>query len=113
MTLATHNTPYLTEQISQISHKTLQQQNTRSFRSEVTEIWQAIAAHLAGTSEPRIWQTQAQIGRDEWNAYDPMSHQTLRQTSAQDLRIWLEEQRYQNHFSVDRTVRVKQLCNLL
>jgi hypothetical protein len=108
--LATNNTHYPLEQILS---KAPQRKNARSFRSEVTEIWQAIVAYLECTSEPRVWQTHDQARRDEWNAYDPASHQTLRQVSAQDLRVWLEERHYQYNFSGDRTVRVKQLCNLL
>jgi hypothetical protein len=99
--LATNNTHY---PLKQTLYKTPQQQNTRSFRSEVTEIWQAIVAHLECTSEPRVWQTQDQVGQDKWNAYDPASRQTLRQVSAQDLRVWLEERHYQYSFSGDRTV---------
>lgn len=99
--LATTNTYYSLEQIPS---KAPQKKNVRSFRSEVTEIWQAIVAHLEATSEPRVWQTQDQSGREEWNAYDPASHQTLRQVSEQDLRVWLEERHYQYSFSGDRIV---------
>lgn len=99
--LATNNTYYQREQ--RLSNAP-QRQNVRSWRSEVTEIWQTIVAHWAATSEPRVWQTSAQVGRDSWNAYDPMSHQTLREVSVQDLRVWLEERHYQNNFSINRTV---------
>jgi hypothetical protein len=67
-----------------------QPRNTRSFHSEVYGLWQTIVAHAVGTFEPRVWQTQDENGRSQWNAYDPRSQQTLRQVSSQDLRIWLE-----------------------
>ena len=67
-----------------------QPRTTRSFSSEVSELWQTIVAHAVGTFEPRVWQTQDENGRSQWNAYDPRSQQTLRQVSSLDLRIWLE-----------------------
>jgi hypothetical protein len=74
---------------SRSTAEVLQPRTTRSRASAVAELWQIVLAHVAGT-EPRVWQTQDENGRPQWNAYDPSSQQTLRQVSSQDLRIWLE-----------------------
>ncbi|WP_309743211.1 MULTISPECIES: hypothetical protein [unclassified Chamaesiphon] len=67
--------------------------NLRAFYLEVSELWQTLVAHAAGTGEPRVWKTQTENGC-QWNAYDPSTHQTLRQVSSQELRVWLENRHY-------------------
>ncbi|PSB43217.1 hypothetical protein [Chamaesiphon polymorphus] len=72
-----------------IANKTPRASNLQSLYSGVSELWQTLVAHVAGTGEPRVWQTRTEHDR-QWNAYDPSTQQTLRQVSSQELRVWLE-----------------------
>ena len=75
------------------ANRTPQSRILKSLSTGVSELWQTIVAHAAGTFEPRVWQTQDENGR-QWNAYDPSTQQTLRQVSSQELRVWLENRHY-------------------
>jgi hypothetical protein len=62
----------------------------------LTEIWQALLAHLKATSEPRVWQTKTPDGETLWNAYDPISQLAIDQASTDELRVWLENLHYRS-----------------
>ncbi len=55
-------------------------------------------ARLTATTEPQIWPTQTRDGQVQWNAYDPMTHQSLEFVTEDDLRIWLENRHYQSGY---------------
>lgn len=59
-------------------------------------IWQGVLAHLNVSDEPRVWASQNQTGVPAWNAYDPITGQSVHLVSEAELRTWLEELHYQD-----------------
>lgn len=60
-------------------------------RRAIAHIWQAIAAFLSVSDDPRLWQTKSASGDILWNAYDPKTNCHAEGLTEQDMRIWLEE----------------------
>ncbi|MDX2212787.1 MAG: hypothetical protein SFY66_05800 [Oculatellaceae cyanobacterium bins.114] len=59
--------------------------------ASVSQTVSNFVAHLSGTSEPQIWQTQDQAGDILWNVYDPSTHQTSVFHSETEVRVWIDE----------------------
>jgi hypothetical protein len=57
--------------------------------------WNYLMHHLLRGNEPRIWQKRNAAGDIFYGAYDPDSGQLAHFTSDTELRIWLEQLRYQ------------------
>jgi hypothetical protein len=90
-------------------------QKSRSFVSQLNDFWQRAIAFLEVSSEPRVWQTRNTVGETVWSAYAPSTGRSIEQVSASELRIWLEERHYQDHFIADENLKqfkLQQLCNL-
>lgn len=59
-------------------------------------IWQGLLSRLDVSDEPRVWPTQERSGEPAWNAYDPITGQSVYLVSEAELRTWLEELHYQD-----------------
>lgn len=55
---------------------------------------QKILAAMTTPTEPHIWSTTDRQGRVFWNAYDPVNHRYIYNTTETDLMTWLEERYY-------------------
>lgn len=62
---------------------------TQTARTGLREIWQMLLAHLAATSEPKVWQTQDETGKTVWSVYDPRTGRSIHQVSSDRAREWL------------------------
>lgn len=62
---------------------------TQTARTGFHEIWQMALAHLAATSEPKVWQSQNETGATVWSAYDPRTGKSIHQVSSERVREWL------------------------
>lgn len=70
------------------------QPKKRSVNTKLHDLWQMAIAQLSLSSEPRVWQTQDHLGRTVWSGYDPATGQSVRQITAQEMQVWLEERYY-------------------
>ena len=61
------------------------------FKSWLTEIWQSIVQNLTRQDEPKVWQSRDWFGHSWWNVYLPKTGQTVRLSSEEEVRVWLEE----------------------
>ena len=52
----------------------------------MTRLWQSLLAHLEMSEEPRVWRGLDQAGNPAWNAYDPVTGQSVRLVSEAELR---------------------------
>lgn len=59
-------------------------------------IWQNLIAHCDVSDEPRVWPSRNRDGVPAWNAYDPVTGQSVHLVSEAELRVWLEELHYQD-----------------
>jgi hypothetical protein len=66
----------------------------KGFNAKFNQLWQRVLAYLSTSSEPYVWQTEKN-GQPVWNAYDPITHQTVERITADEMRSWLEERHYQ------------------
>lgn len=57
----------------------------------VDDLVGSVLRTLTSSSEPRVWQTQDLSGQMFWNATDPVTGQSIKSVSADELRIWIEE----------------------
>lgn len=69
--------------------------------AQLKNAWQNLLVHLDATSEPRVWSTPDGLGGLVWNAYDPISGQSVYQLSEADMRVWLEELHYHDQDVAD------------
>lgn len=61
------------------------------------QFWQSVLAHLDVSDAPRVWPSHNhQTGVPAWNAYDPVTGQSVHLVSEAELRTWLEELHYQD-----------------
>jgi len=61
-------------------------------RGWLMSLWTKFVSFLTPpTSEPRVWCSQDDQGNCYWNAYDPLSNNSIRGVSEDNLRIWLED----------------------
>ncbi|MFH7242773.1 MAG: hypothetical protein ACHWZW_07965 [Spirulina sp.] len=59
-------------------------------------VWQSLMAHLDVSDEPRVWPSSSGNGEPAWNAYDPITGQSVYLVSEAELRTWLEDLHYQD-----------------
>lgn len=59
-------------------------------------VWQSVLAHFNASDEPRVWPNHDPAGTPAWNAYDPITGQSVHLVSEAELRTWLEELHYQD-----------------
>jgi hypothetical protein len=64
-------------------------------KAKLNHLWQRMIAYLNTSTEPHVWRTEDSSGQTVWNAYDPVTHRSIEQVSAHEMRIWLEERHYQ------------------
>jgi hypothetical protein len=64
-------------------------------KAKLNHLWQRVIAYLNPSTEPHVWQTEDSTGQVVWNAYDPVTRQSVEQVSASEMRVWLEERHYQ------------------
>ena len=55
-------------------------------------------ARFTATTDPQIWTTKNRNGQVQWNAYDPMTQQSINFLTEDDLRIWLENRHYRSEY---------------
>jgi hypothetical protein len=76
----------------------------------MTRLWQSLLAHLDMSEEPRVWPRLDQAGNPAWNAYDPVTGQSVHLLSEAELRTWLEELHYhEQRFAEARQADLKLL----
>lgn len=76
-----------------------QQKKQNGLGAKLNNLIQEALAHLAATSEPRVWTTQDSTGRTQWKAYDPMTRRSASCDSVEEMQVWLEERHYQYHLT--------------
>ncbi|QQE64915.1 hypothetical protein GFS31_15990 [Leptolyngbya sp. BL0902] len=59
-------------------------------------LWQLVISHVEISDEPRVWQSQSRDSAPAWNAYDPITGQSVHLVSEVELRRWLEDLHYQD-----------------
>lgn len=59
------------------------------------QVWQEVLARLRTSDEPRVWPSRCD-DPPTWNAYDPVTGQSINLVSEAELRTWLEELHYHN-----------------
>lgn len=59
-------------------------------------VWQNLLAQFNTSDEPRVWPSQNRDGVPAWNAYDPVTGQSVNLVSEAELRVWLEDLHYQD-----------------
>lgn len=62
-----------------------------SLAASVSRALSNVAARMAGTTEPQIWQTHNSMGDILWNVYDPSTNQTSVFYSETEVRVWIDE----------------------
>lgn len=76
----------------------------------MNRFWQSLLAHLDVSEEPRVWRGADQDGKPAWNAYDPVTGQSVHLVSEAELRTWLEELHYhEQRFAEARQADLKLL----
>ena len=68
----------------------------QAWKTQLLNAWNTTLSYLAGSTEPRVWQTRDASGQLTWNAYDALRNQSIHRVSETELRSWLEELHYQN-----------------
>lgn len=66
-----------------------------SITSSLKKALQLFVQLVSGNHEPRVWTTTDPYGNIYWHAYDPTSEKSIRLSSEDEIRSWLE-QRYYN-----------------
>lgn len=57
----------------------------------LTDVWQFIARAMTASDESKVWYSTDWLGHIWWNIYFPRTGQTVRLSSEDEVRIWLEE----------------------
>ncbi|MEM8602625.1 MAG: hypothetical protein AAGF24_02155 [Cyanobacteria bacterium P01_H01_bin.121] len=76
----------------------LYSQNSISVKQSITTSFQNVLSHvkadvvglLQHPSELRVWSTVDPFGRKLWNAYDPVTRQSITRLSENKMRVWIE-----------------------
>lgn len=79
--------------LERIFHRPSRRSN--AWKTQLNNLWHSAIAHLSVSSEPHVWRSEDAAGHEVWNSYEPSTGQALREVSAAELRIWLEERHYQ------------------
>lgn len=61
--------------------------------SSLVRIWQSISRYWTTAPELRVWQSRTLRNRTMWNAYDPVTGDSISVGSEAEMRQWIE-QRY-------------------
>ncbi|NMF85066.1 hypothetical protein [Nodosilinea sp. P-1105] len=61
----------------------------------ISNAWQAVLAQLNCSTEPRVWSTHT-AKELLWNAYDPITGETIHFATENELRTWLEDLHYRD-----------------
>jgi hypothetical protein len=64
--------------------------------------WHGLLALLNVSDEPRVWPSREGNEEPAWNAYDPITGQSVHLVSEAELRIWLEELHYHDQQFAER-----------
>ncbi|MCU0569042.1 MAG: hypothetical protein MUF49_20880 [Oculatellaceae cyanobacterium Prado106] len=62
------------------------------------QMWQFLTDYLFKGDELQVWQKCDRHGNTWWEAYDPVSGRSLSYATEQEVRMWLEQVRYRQHF---------------
>lgn len=54
-------------------------------------VWYFLINALTTSNEPKVWTSKDWFGHTVWNVYFPKTGQTIRLSSEEEVRIWLEE----------------------
>jgi hypothetical protein len=87
------------QKLELISDELQQKPNKPSLGGKLNDIWQAVLAYLATSTEPHVWKTQDATGHAQWKAYDPVTKHSAECSSEEEMQVWLEERHYQYHLT--------------
>lgn len=62
---------------------------------QLNQIWRSLSRYLSRSNEPQVWQVRSHSNEIRWRVFDPMSERTLFYNTEEEVRIWLEQSRYQ------------------
>jgi len=54
-------------------------------------IWNVLVNALIASNEPQVWSSTDWSGYTWWHIYFPKNGQTIRLSSEEEVRVWLEE----------------------
>jgi hypothetical protein len=60
------------------------------FNNWLTNVWRSLVHSLTTQDEPKVWQSRDWLGHSWWNVYLPKTGQTVRLSSQEEVRFWLE-----------------------
>lgn len=61
--------------------------------SILARLWRSVMRHWTAAPELRVWQSRTLMNRIVWNAYDPVTGDSISVGSEAEMRLWIE-QRY-------------------
>lgn len=65
--------------------------NRNRFKSWLAQVGRSVVRYLTTQDELKIWQSRDWFGHTWWNVYLPKTGQTVRLTSEEEVRVWVEE----------------------
>jgi hypothetical protein len=78
--------------------------------ARLRQVWYGLMSRLDVSDEPHVWPTYSAPHPPAWNAYDPITGQSIHLVSESELRIWLEELHYrEQRYARDRQAQLKLL----
>ncbi len=63
----------------------------QSLQNGLKTLYHNLVPYFAASDQPHAWSTRGLDGQQLWNAIDPTTGASIREVSAHELRIWLEE----------------------
>jgi hypothetical protein len=73
---------------------TVAQAENHSFWGWWTRIWRSLIEALAAENEPQVWSSTDRFGHVWWYVYCPETGRTAQFASAEEARIWLDQNFY-------------------
>jgi len=68
---------------------------SRRFLLGLSQLGKQLIQSIAGNHEVQVWQMSDRAGTSYWRVYDPSTRTSTSFSSANEVRIWLEQRYYQ------------------